>query len=295
MAGTGSSRRRRIPGCGSSFRGSSRSLSSSFVGGPGRPGLEDWDGAADTTADDRNPASISRLRESFVLTRRPVHPRFGLEKLDDDGAPPPQESDPRCDRRAGGEGVRGPDAGSPERGVQVGARDGGRGRTPLSLACARLASLHAERVAARRSTESASSVEADERNDAEVDEMAKMVGLVVENEEDSDEDDDDPRSRAARRLVESILFGDEAVSVHDLLLASAAARRTVGNDCGVLDDRNIDGGNDGDGSCSTGCDDPAKRRTAGVARNGEKEASRFRSGTDARTQQSTLLQRKSQV
>ena len=172
---------------------------------------------------------------------------------------------------------------------QVGARDGS-GRTPLGLACAGLASLHAERVAAGRLMEAASSAEADEHKGAEVDEMAKMVGLVVENEEgDDDDDDDDPRSRAARRLVESILFGDEAVSVQDLLLASAAKRRTAGDDCGVLDDRNDKGGNDSDGSCSTGCDDPAKRRTAGVARNGEKEASRFRSDTDACTQQSTFF------
>jgi hypothetical protein len=80
---TGSSRRRRIPGCGSSFRGSSRSLSSSFVGGTGGLELDDGeDGGSNNHNHD--PASISRLRESFVLTRRPVHPRFGLEKLDDD-------------------------------------------------------------------------------------------------------------------------------------------------------------------------------------------------------------------
>ena len=72
---TGSGRRR-IPGCGSSFRAS---ISSSFVG------LDFDDNDQDN---DDQPGSVngaSELRASFVSPRRPIHPVRGLQPLDSDG------------------------------------------------------------------------------------------------------------------------------------------------------------------------------------------------------------------
>jgi len=85
----GSGSRRRIPGCGSSFRSS---LSSSFTrGGPSLLDDLGYDNDLDPTVrdddDDGGGGSLppSRLRESFVSPRRPVDPIRGLELLDDDG------------------------------------------------------------------------------------------------------------------------------------------------------------------------------------------------------------------
>ncbi|EJK65052.1 hypothetical protein THAOC_14148, partial [Thalassiosira oceanica] len=84
-------------------------------------------------------------------------------------------------------------------------------------------------------------------------EVANAVVLVEKSKEDVVEEDDDPRSRAARRLVESILFGDDAVS----------------DEGGKDDDLRL-----------TDCDDHARRRAG--AEMAEKEAAvRFRSNADA--------------
>ena len=68
------SRRRRIPGCGSSFRRSS--ISSSFVGGIGDVN-PDGDGTPDESAE--------HFRASFISPRRVIDPCRGLAKLDLDG------------------------------------------------------------------------------------------------------------------------------------------------------------------------------------------------------------------
>ena len=290
---------RRIPGCGSGFLGPSRSLSSSFVGGTGGLELEDGDEVSDTMADSHDRAS--RLREPFVMRRRAVHPRFGLEGLDDDGL---EELSKAVLLLRASYGRLGP-GGAPFRAVhaavasgcppevvwhaaatfprQVGERDE-FGRTPLCVACERLALLHAERGAAERLMEALSSAAADGHEDTEVGEAANALGLVgkgEEEEEDVDEEDydDDPRSRAARRLVESILFGDDAVSVQDLLLASATAKRTAGAG-GVPNDHDGEGGNDDDMRTSD-CDDLARRRAEGAEAAEKDAAARFRSDADA--------------
>lgn len=269
-----------------------RSLSSSFVGGTGGLELEEGDDVDETAADNLGPAS--RLRESFVLRRRPVHPRHGLEGLDGDGLEDLAKVDLLLRASRGGLGA---DGGAPRRAVhaavesgcppevvwhaaaafprQVGARDES-GRTPLCLACAGLASLHAGRGAAGRTVVAASPVSAHEHNDTEEGEVANAV-VLVEKSKEEEEDDDDPRSRAARRLVESILFGDDAVSVQDLLLASAAARAAGAGV--ILNDREDEGGKDDDLRL-TDCDDHARRRAG--AEMAEKEAAvRFRSNADA--------------